>query len=134
MPLIMYAVQQAPETPLVPTQICTKTCLKFTLWQRGVIKSLHCIFDIHIRLVSKNKYIWYSYSVRYLQTNIFDGHYGVPKFAMESQFWDWVWYWHFLSLAFKNDWVWDLSYIRFYLKFDTVATLGSILILVTSFI
>ena len=66
MSLFMYPVQQAKE-------ICTKTCLKFTLWWNGVIKSLHCMYSIFIfGLVSKNEYIRYSYSFRYLGTNIFD--------------------------------------------------------------
>ena len=73
MSLFMYPVQQAAETPLVPAQICTKTCLKCTLRWKAVIKSLHCIYSIFIfGLVSKNEYIQYSYSFRYLGTNIFD--------------------------------------------------------------
>ena len=77
MSLFMYPVQQAAETPLVPAQMCTKTCLKFTLRWRGLIKSVHCIYSIFIcRLVSKNDYIWYSYSVRLWETNIFDIHMG----------------------------------------------------------
>ena len=72
MPLIMYPVQQAPENPLVPAQICTKTCLKFTLRWRGFIKSVHYIYSIFIfGLVSKNEYIRYPYSIRYPGTNIF---------------------------------------------------------------
>ena len=73
MSLFMYPVQQAAETPLVPAQICTKTCLKCTLRWKAVIKSLHCIYSIFIfGLVSKNEYIQYSYLFRYLGTNIFD--------------------------------------------------------------
>ena len=47
-PVFMYPVQLTAETPLVPAQICTKTCLKYT--------------------------IRYSYSGWFLRTNIFNIH------------------------------------------------------------
>ena len=77
----MYPVQQAAETPLVPAQICTKSCLECTLLWKGVIKSLHCIYSIFIfgwflktnifnicirSVYYKNEYIQNSYSVSWI--------------------------------------------------------------------
>ena len=59
--------------PQVSAKIWTKTCLKFTLWDRGFIKSLHFIYLIIIfSQLFENEYIQYLYSVRYLRTNIFN--------------------------------------------------------------
>ena len=59
MSFFMYSVQHAAEIPLVFAQIYTKTCLKFILWWRGVLK-------VGIA------YIQYSYYGWFLRMNIFN--------------------------------------------------------------
>ena len=44
----------------------------FALWWEGGLQSLRCIYSIFVFVqVARNEYIRYSYSVRYLGTNIF---------------------------------------------------------------